>query len=310
MGTLKLILPFLLVIIACALLKSIYNVSEGFRSTNTDNMPLYEFCTFGSMNTTLMPGRKLVDLEQIKRVLDTGCRFIDLEIYSMKGLPVVGYSADVNNKTNLDTENSLILSDVLNKIVSVGFSESPNTSEPIFIHMRIKTLNTELYNKIADIIKVNIEPRIYGGKRGNKAMLSTPLSKLMGKVVIIVDSGGEDSPDYKNLKGYIHMESGKYTVRNYEADRLSAEMFAPPIIKDNGITTNLEEIIKIVYPSNGNPDLSNLTRNFGAQIIMNRFYMPDANLAETQRIFSENKTSFIPMARMLRYLKNEKSESE
>ena len=307
MGRFKLIAFLILGILAVAFLKSIYITSEeGFEQTT--NIPLREFCIFGSANTALAGGANRLELDQIKTVLNRGCRFIELEIYSINGMPVVGYSTD-NKKYNLDSDNSLALGDVLNKIVSIGFSESPNASEPIFIHMKIKTSNTDLYNKIANVIKANIEPRMYNGARGNDAMLAMPLSKLMGKVVIVVDTDGEDSPDYKDLKQYVHMESGKYTVRKYKADELAAGLLEPPIVKDNGITTGVQ-LIRLVYPSNtyNNPDIKTLVPKFGAQIVMNQFNSPDNNLTETERIFSDNKSSFVPMARMLRYLKNDVTE--
>lgn len=305
MGQFKSIVFLTLIIIACALLKSIYPTSEGFNSfNNMYNLPLREFCIFGSANTALTNSMKLVSVDQIKDILMRGCRFIELEIYSVKGLPVVGYSND-SKKYNLDSENSLALGDVLNNIGSIGFSETPNANEPIFIHMRIKTSNTNLYNKIADIIKTTIESRIYGGARGNEAMLSTPLSRLMKRVVIIADTDGEKSPDYKDLKRYIHMESGKYTVRKYKADELSAGLLEPPNVKDDGKSTDVK-LIRIVYSNNtyNNPDIKELVPKFGAQIMMNQFYSPDANLTETERIFRDNKTSFLPISRMLRYLKN------
>lgn len=306
MGQFKIIIFLTLIVITCAFLKSIYPISEGFQKMDhMYNLPLREFCMFGSANTALTNGMKLVNIDQVKDILIRGCRFIELEIYSVAGMPVVGYSSD-SKKYNLDTENSLALSDVLNKIVSVGFAEAPHANQPIFIHMRIKTSNTNLYNKIANIIKSNIEPRMYGGARGNEAMLSTPLSRLMKQVVIVVDTDGEDSPDYKDLSRYVHMESGKYTVRKYKADELSAGLLDPPFIKDNGRSTDVK-LIRIVYSSNtyNNPDIKKMVPNFGAQIIMNQFYSPDTNLTETERIFSDNKSSFIPISRMLRYLKND-----
>ena len=307
MGRLQIIVFLMLGILAVAFLKSIYITSEeGFEQVNY--LPLSEFCIFGSTNTALTNNKKLVNLDQVKDVLMRGCRFIELEIYSINGLPVVGYSTD-SKKYNLDSENSLALGDVLNKIVSVGFAEAPHASEPIFIHMKIKTSNADLFNKIANIIKANIEPRMYIGPRGNEAMLKTRLSKLMDKVVIVVDTDGEDSPDYKDFKQYVHMESGKYTVRKYKVDELSAGLLESPIVKDDGVTTGVK-LIRIVYPSNtyNNPDIKKMVPNFGVQIIANQFYSPDNNLTETERIFSDNKSSFVPIARMLRYLKNDVSE--
>ena len=309
MRTSQLIFIFTSVIVACALIKSYHPNYEGLddkmpetKITNTRNdmkdLPLREYCIFASSNTALTGKR--MELDKIKDILKRGCRFVDLEIYSIKGEPVVGYSTD-KQKYNLEVDTTIPFGEALNQIVTIGFGETSNTLDPLFIQLRIRTSDKQLCNKMAAIIKEKISPRLYVGQIGNDALQATKLSKLMGKIVIIVD--GEDSPEYGDLAKYIHIENGKYTVRKYTADVLSAGLLEPPNIKDDGKTTDLS-IIKFVYPSNvNNPELRTLVPSYGAQIIMNRFYEPDYNLTETEKIFSDIGSAFVPMAQMLKYLK-------
>ena len=52
-------------------------------------LPLREYCIFASKNTVLTG--QFVNLDMITNVLMRGCRFMDLEIYSSGGAPVVSH---------------------------------------------------------------------------------------------------------------------------------------------------------------------------------------------------------------------------
>ena len=268
-------------------------------------LPLREYCIFASANTALASDMKRVELDQIKTVMNTGCRFIELEIFSVDNKPVVGYSKD-KTSFNIDTENQLSLGDVLYQIATDGFSTSPNVKDPIFIHLIITSNSITLYDKIANVIESKLEPVLYKGRGGNEVMMNTPLCNLMGKVIITIDGEGEKSRNYNKLGKYIKMESSKYHFRKYNANELTCGFRTPPIIKDDNKTTDIN-FMKIVYPKTiyNNPDMGELATQFGAQIIMNQFYSPDDNLSKTQGIFRDSNTAFVSLARMKRYLQNQ-----
>jgi hypothetical protein len=269
----------------------------GVRNTS---LPLYEYCMFSSYNTAITGTR--ADLKMIVNVLQRGCRFIDLEIYSIDGKPAVGYSSDIKN-FNLEVDNTIPLRDALNKISSTGFSaESPNQNDPIFINLRVKTSDKELYDKIALAINDSVGPRLYTEKESNSQTIKKPLSKFMRKIVILLDDAVE-LPKKNGLLKYGILELNKKGVNSYSAPMLTREHITPPRIADNGQNTNVSEI-KIVFPNEfENSDMKKFVREYGAQVVVNRFYKRDNNLTETEKIFSDVGSAFVPISQMLKYFK-------
>jgi hypothetical protein len=252
-----------------------------------------------SYNTALTG--KYVNLDMITNVLKRGCRFMDLEVFSVNDAPVVAHSTD-NVKFNLDVENTLPLGDVLNRIAGDGFSgSSPNPNDPIFIHLRIKTADDkELQTKIGTIIKDKLGPRLHKFPFGNDMMSQTPMSQLMGKVIIIVE---KDLNSKSPRMEIANMESGRIDFRKYTDARLTAELITPPNIKNDDTKTDVK-LMKIVFPdTDTNLDSKTLISDYGAQILANRFYKPDNYLKEYEKIFSDKGAAFVPISSMLTYFK-------
>ena len=276
--------------------------------TNTRNtgMLLREYCMFASYNTAVTGTR--ANLDMITNVLNRGCRFIDLEIYSIDGKPVIGYSSDIKN-FNLEIDNTLPLGAVLDKISTIGFAEAPNSNDPIFINLRVKTEDTKLYEKIGLTLNETVGPQLYTNyKTGNKIDLhKTYLSALLKKIVIVLDDT-IDYPPNNALLTYTNLVMNKRGVRSYTASGLSAEFITPPHIKDNGTRTDVS-MLKIVFPTeNLNSNLKKFVTEYGAQVLVNRFYQPDNNLTETEKIFSDIGSAFVPMYQMLKYIKTSEAE--
>jgi len=271
-------------------------------NTRKTGMLLREYCIFASSNTAVTGKRANIDM--IANVLNRGCRFIDLEIYSIDGNPVIGYSTDIKN-FNLEIDNTIPLSDALNKISTIGFAESPNSNDPIFINLRVKTKDAKLYQKIALTLDETVGPRLYAG---NKIKLKeTRFSDLLNKIVIVLDDTIDYPPNNALLK-YANLVMNKGDVYRYTAPGLSAEFIEPPRIKDDGKNTDVSKL-KIVFPSdNSNSNLKKFVTEYGAQVLVNRFYQPDNNFIETEKTFSDIGSAFVPMYQMLRYIKTSEYE--
>lgn len=270
-------------------------------NTRNTGMLLREYCMFASSNTAVTGTR--ANLDMIVNVLNRGCRFIDLEIYSIDGKPVIGYSTDIKD-FNLEIDNTISLSDALNKISTIGFADSPNSNDPIFINLRVKTKDAKLYKQISSTLDETVGPRLYS----NKVDLNkTRLSDVLNKIVIILDDT-VDFPPKNELLNSANLVMNKGGVRSYTASGLSAEFIAPPRIKDNGKNTDVS-MLKIVFPvENANSNLKKFVTEYGAQVLTNRFYKPDKNFNETEKIFSDIGSAFVPMYQMLRYIKTSESE--
>jgi hypothetical protein len=175
--------------------------------------PLRQFCIKASYNTAVTGN--YVNLDMIKYVLSTGCRYLDFEVFLIDEVPQVSYTTDPKYNT-IDTDNTLPLDTVFSKIMSNAFTiTSPNSNDPLFINLRIKSFDNLIYNKIATSIDSNLKGKLYDGKVSK----NTSLSQLMNKIVLIVDR--TINPNYANLSScsssnsnclklinYVNMESG------------------------------------------------------------------------------------------------------
>jgi hypothetical protein len=283
---------------------SIAEPGTGITNVKT-NLALREYCIMASYNTALTG--KYVNLDMITNVLKRGCRFMDLEVYSVNDAPVVAHSTD-NIKFNLDVENTLPLGDVLNRIAGDGFSgSSPNPNDPIFIHLRIKTADDKaLQTNISKIIADKLGPRLHKAPPSNTMMAQTPMSQLMGKVIIIVEKSlNSKSPPMK----LANMESGRIDFRKYTDARLTAGLITPPNILNDNVKTDVK-LMQIVFPdTDTNLDAKQLISDYGVQILANRFYKPDNKLKESEKIFSDKGAAFVPISSMLTYFNQLETEA-
>ena len=287
---------------------------NGLLNCTYTNLPLNQLCIKASYNTALTGS--YVSNDMIYYVLSRGCRFLDFEIYAVDDIPYVAYSNDPNS-LKYSTKNKLLLSSVLSFISQHAFmSPCPNPHDPLFINFRIKTSSQKLYENIAMALDVNIKRRLYQGNVSGY----TPLSNLLGKVVLIIDR--LVAPDYMkypdctsvvgqcyNILNYSNMESNGKGLRVYGYNNLLDQKTFPPNINDDGITTN-DNNFKMVIPDGintlfgivKNPEVNPIILNYGIQICCYRFYQKDTNLLGYEQIFSDNKAAIVPMAIMIKYL--------
>ena len=263
-----------------------------------------------------------VNLDMLKYVLSRGCRFIDFEVYAIKNsdnpdsqyAPYVAYSTDPTHKS-IDTENKILLDNVLTSAVAHGFNEpSPNSNDPLFIQLRIKSNNTAIYKMVAKSIKDSIDIRLYDKPLTSK----TKYSDIKGKVVMVIDK--TIRYDYTNyakcdvsnnmcvdLRTVTNIESGSEFLRMSTYNDLLNKMTTPPIIKDNNKNTNVKYMQLLVPPIDNmnlkNPvDIGPFIRNYGCQFVTYRYYIPGDEFDSYEEFFKENGYGVVPMSMALQYL--------
>jgi len=254
-----------------------------------------------------------MNLNMIKYVLSKGCRFLDFEIYMKDNVPIVAYST---NKQSLETFTSeapaVSFSGVCSTILSNAFSEtSPNSDDPLFLHLRIKTYDSTAYSKIAQIIKGGLGPKLYTETDGTAVPvnLDTQITDFLGKIVVIVDQ--HSSPGFQNyatcapdtsddcysLTNVINLVSNSQTVRTYSQSDLTYQPINPP---DPGVY-----LFRIVFPNIGffgstkNSDAQYLMRNYGVQVVAQAFYVNDSNLRSYEAIFADKKSAFVRLENVI-----------
>lgn len=285
------------------------------------NLPLREYCIKSSYNTAQTGN--YVNKDMINYVLSRGVRFLDFEILSIDDIPHVAYTTDSEYK-NIDSRNKITFIEVIKIIANNAFmAPSPNPGDPLFVNLRIKSNNNEIFKKIAMTIDTNLKPRLYDGKVSG----DTKLSELMGKIIFIIDK--TTAPEYMkypvcgsdinvpcyNLDNYMNMESGGDQLRIYSYGRITNQAITPPQVHDDGLTTDIINY-KMVIPDAGtgmkifgflrNPLFDTLVVDYGVQIACYRFYENDTNLMNYEAAFSKHKSAFVPISKMIKYLEEQK----
>ena len=145
---------------------------NNMQSINKDStvLPLREYCIKSSYNSASTGN--YVNVEMVKLLLKRGCRLFDFEILykevDEKFIPVVGFTTDINYNI-IESKNTIPLDDVLIMIATNAYTDtSPNSKDPIFINLRIKSNDSAAYNAIAKSIH-NFEVSISDSEGNNKA---------------------------------------------------------------------------------------------------------------------------------------------
>jgi hypothetical protein len=108
----------------------------------------YNACSGGSYKNDF------VDINILKSILKQGVRCIDFEVYSINNQPVVAAST-VDDFYVKETFNSVNFGTIMDTIQNYAFSGGtcPNPTDPLILHLRIKSNNQNMYTNLANIFK-------------------------------------------------------------------------------------------------------------------------------------------------------------
>lgn len=272
------------------------------------DLPIREFIVKSSYNSAI--SGLYASKETLKLVLQRGCRFIDLEIFSRNDTEYVSYSGDPEYKsmgTENVSENRLKLADALNTVAGSAFSSpTPSTNDPLFILIRIKDNTTPIYKRIAKHIN-NAFSKILFKETFNSG---TPLRDLKGRVVIFLDTlsapkwNEYDKCDSKLtnecLDKVVHLEAGTTNFPLYAY----ADLLTLPKVIVNRNTNNLKTDINsfmIVQPPPFDaikpPKPADALDDWHPQFLAYKFYNPGTDeLTEYEALFNKYECAFVPMS--------------
>jgi len=205
---------------------------EGFTSkklleTNNTNLALNQYFVKASWNTAYTGSynskykSNMIDISMVIDVMNSGCRFLDFEVYSTEKvigkdtktsiskkiiIPVVGFSNQKNNNHQMECNGPIVkLLDVFTAI-SQNKSKVPNGNDPLFIQLRVKYANIELYKSLLSIIDensafgkvINRDYSITKTIANGKYIINELFSNLRQKIFIIADLVNSD-PMFTNI---------------------------------------------------------------------------------------------------------------
>jgi hypothetical protein len=283
------------------------------------NLSLKEYCIKGSYNSAWTGN--YVNLEMISYVLSRGCRFLDFEVYYIKKnnlmMPVIGVSNDPKAGSIINDSNILLDNALTTAIASAFSSTSPNNNDPLFINLRIKATNTEVYHAVAKSVDYALKNKLFKDKI-NK---NTKLENIMGKVVLLIDK----TINYKyldyavceemdnqcyDLSSYTNLESGGELMNLYHYSEIENQLSTPITISDNNLNTNTKKI-KLLLPDiisnqKTNVYFNPLVYKHGFQIIPYIYYFkptPDDQLVNYEKFFNDNQSGIVLLSTAIIYFK-------
>ena len=282
------------------------------------NMPLHQYCIKSSYNTAC--SGKYVSSDMIEHIISRGCRFLDFEVFYIKNnnifMPKVAVSTD-HNFIILDTHNSISLDEALSTVATTAFSQkSPNNNDPIFINLRIKSKDSNVYEAVAKSLDSNLKSIAYTGNITEQ----TKLKDIMRKAIVVVDKTIQrDYKDYANcasgdvkcydISNYTNLESGSEYLNLFHYTDLLNHSNQPALIKDDNIHTtaeNMKMAIPDIIPNTSNPVYKEFVVKHACQNLFVQYPIVDKPLNVYEDFFNDMMGGIVPLSVALTYFAKKK----
>jgi hypothetical protein len=256
----------------------------------------YNACSGGSLKNDF------VDINILKAIIKQGIRCLDFEIYSIDDKPVVATSTS-DDYFIKETFNSVPFADVMKTIQGYAFAGGtcPNPTDPLIIHLRIKSNNQNMYTNLANIFKSYDSIMLgkdYSFENSGKNLGSIPLLTFQNKIILIVDKINNAFLENQEFLEYVNITSSSVFMRAYEFYSVKNN---PDI---NELTEYNKRSMTIVLPDKGTNPINPsglLCREAGCQMIAMRYQYVDNFLEENTLFFDRAGYAFALKPERLRY---------
>jgi len=285
----------------------------------------YVLSSYNSCNTSTELQHNTISLNALKYVISQGVRLLDFEIYSLENKPIVSTSNNPDNYYMFQSSNYVNFNDVFETIINNAFniSTSPNPSDPLFIHLRVKSNNDKMLNNLAKIFKtyegstnyilgpkysfekISCNANIPRNSSNNSNIncssnniTEEPLYYFQNKIIIILDRSNTTALDCANLMEYVNLTSNSLYCRLINNFTMINSQDQQELLEFNKRT------VTIVTPDVGinknNPDI-NKSKLLGIQFNANNFYQKDTSLNNSLNMFNNTGCAFILKPAEMRY---------
>jgi len=261
--------------------------------------------------------KDFVDMVPLNEVIQQGARWLDFEIYSIDGSPIVAAGPDPtpDGKYCLKgTYNSLSFKKVMGQVNMLAFSglNAPNPDDPLFLSFRIKTNNKNIYSIMANVLNKTFSGKFLGpkyghdgkyNKSGNDVIPNIPLMNLKQKVIIFVDDPNSNYRDtsfeeYVNMSGHNYVGDSMPFVTTYRnIDVIQA--YDPKALRNQNkkfLGISMPDFTKIVSNSP-----ATIHHSFGIQFVLMNYALLDHNMEYYLNFFNNNGSAFVLKPDHLRY---------
>lgn len=179
------------------------------------NYSLSSYYIMTAADCCMDSGNRTVSIDALKKVISSGARCLDFQIFSINNTANVSFSSSTDNYNFIDINNYISFGDVMRTIATYAFQEATcsNYSDPLLIHLRVKSANEEMYGNLVNTLgsyvnyMLNSQYNYTSVDPINIPGMSLPL--LRNKLIIIVDSTYPDVLNYKPMMEYVNIISNK-----------------------------------------------------------------------------------------------------
>lgn len=153
-----------------------------------------------------------VSMCALKSAVKGGFRCLDFEIYSINNQPCVATSSMPDVINEKETFNYIKFIDVLQYLNDHAFNSSTtsNNNDPLIIHLRIKSKNTDMLDNLAAQFAIYTNRFLgpsYSYVNNDKNIGDVYLTDLCGKIILAVARNNDEVDTYPKLKEYINIQS-------------------------------------------------------------------------------------------------------
>ena len=248
----------------------------------------------------------------LREVITQGCRFLDFEVYSYKGKPVVGVSTKVNDYYMKECYNYIPIGNVFDTIHNRAFPANNSNvkagDQPLIINLRFKTNNKDVLDNVAKSLKnsfnnklLNSCDSIYNYRStvitdtnnvGYNNFGTIGMDRIKGKVILFTDLTDDILLQTNKLRNSINMSS-----KSNSRPHLKVYRYTEIIGKTQAETDWTNNIIICL------PGLSNMCQpmdykinednNLGIQLFANCFQSKSDELKAYIKYFNDVKSAFV-----------------
>jgi hypothetical protein len=266
-------------------------IDESFTYTLKDYYckSAYNVCSAGGFKNTY------VSTCALNSAINAGFRCLDFEIYSIDDKPVVATSTLETTYDEKETYNSIQFTKVMEILDTTAFS---NTTDPLIIHLRIKSKNDTMMSNLASIFSLYNNRFLgpsYSFQFNGKDVFNEPILNLRNKIVLVVSRNTDEVENNKALQEYVNAESMSINARLLKYQ------------KEVVYTPNMNEMIEynkrnasFCYPDNYSivPNLE-VSNTIGIQYTM---FSLSKDLNAMTAFFDKAGYSFVLKPEELRYI--------
>ena len=286
-----------------------------------------QYCIKSSYNSAYTGS--CMNIDMIPYLLKRGVRFLDFGVYGTT-IPMVANTSDTS------ATDSLYLQDVFDTIIQNAFNSgtSPNSNDPLFIHLRVYTSEKKLYNIIGSIIYNTLLIRLYMNTNTKKQYRAihvnsnTILSNIMGKIILVMDNSifpsfskytvcnnSNNTSKCYNLENFINIYSGTNQIITQTYGNIINQTTTPPVLHNNNNETDIASgynngplNLKMAVPDITGTYLDltvlfSFIKNYGVQIVLCSFYN-GMSAEEYENIFENGESAYTLLSTSIRYIDN------